>query len=129
MNVEALREYRRWQELAGDDPVYGLGITYARMGRLDEARDVLRNLVRKAEQQWVAPSVLATLYAAVGETETAVVILEAIESPGSGWFLLWLQIAPEASVLAEDPRVQRVLRNLGVPEIRRRATDRTETRR
>ena len=118
MNVEALREYRRAQELAGDDPVYGLGITYARMGRLDEARDVLRNLVRKAEQQWVDPSVLATLYAAVGETETAVAILEAIESPGSGWFLLWLQIVPEASVLAEDPRVQRVLRNLGVPEIR-----------
>ncbi len=43
---EALAEYRRVQAFVPDQPLYGLAVTYARMGNIEEARRILERLTR-----------------------------------------------------------------------------------
>jgi len=53
-----------------------LGQAYARAGRTEEARDVLRRLEERSRQEYVSPYHLGYVYAGLGEDETAMDLLE-----------------------------------------------------
>jgi DNA-binding winged helix-turn-helix (wHTH) protein/tetratricopeptide (TPR) repeat protein len=73
MPEEALAAFRRSMALAGDNPkqLAALARFHAASGRLSDARRLLATLNGRAERQWVSPADLASIHAALGETDDA----------------------------------------------------------
>lgn len=59
---EALDEFRSKGKLL-DQPLAGLAMTYAKMGRRSEAMQVIRAMEARAKTQWVEPTFIAMSYA------------------------------------------------------------------
>ncbi len=111
---EALAEYARAQAYVGEQPLYGYAVTYARMGQMKEAREILGRLEAYAERHYVNPVFLAAIHAGLGEKDRAFELLERAARdlnsliPGlSGW--------PEFDSLHADPRFAALGRRLGLP--------------
>ena len=111
---EALAEYARAQGNMGEQPLYGYAITYARMGRMKEARGILGRLEAYAERHYVNPVFLAAIHAGLGDKDRAFELLEGTARdrnlliPGlSNW--------PEFDSLHSDPRFAALGRRLGLP--------------
>jgi TolB-like protein/Tfp pilus assembly protein PilF len=111
---EALAALRTAQELApgSAQPVANIGTLLALSGRPGPARDVLAQLLAQSQQRYVPPALVASVYCALGERESA---------------LDWLQHAREARdvnlpfitvctrVLKDDPRFDALRRALDLP--------------
>ena len=67
---EALDIYVRVAQTSGQ-PSAGLAITYARLGKKDEARQVLEKLLELAKTKYYAGDQIAAVYAALGEKDAA----------------------------------------------------------
>ncbi|MDX1498726.1 MAG: winged helix-turn-helix domain-containing protein [Woeseiaceae bacterium] len=65
------------------DAVASRGFVLARLGRIDEAREVLGALERKATTQYVPPHAIAIIYAGLGEDEAALRWLEKLQDERS----------------------------------------------
>ncbi len=99
----ALAAYQRAQRLAGDRPLYGLGVTLARMGRAAEAREVLRALEAYALDHYVPPSFAAFLHLALGDADSAYADFERAYRARDT--LLWsLDLQPFLDPVRDDPR-------------------------
>lgn len=74
----ALGSFRRADALADESTqaVATVGAQLARMGRLDEARAVLKKLLVRQTERYVPPTSVATIYAALGENNLALDALE-----------------------------------------------------
>jgi len=110
--AEAIELYEKAQE-ATQVPSSGLAITYARMGRRDDARRILRQLIDRARVQYVAAESIAAVYVALGENNEAFQWLERAFSEHSGnldVFAFHREFRP----LHSDPRFAELLRRLGV---------------
>src|SRR4029077_13208407 len=68
--LEALDIYLRLQQTK-HQPTAGLAITYARLGRKEEARKVLSELIRIANTGYFPGEAIASVYAALGEKDEA----------------------------------------------------------
>ena len=68
--AEAIALYTKAQE-ATHLPSSGLAITYARMGRETEARNILAQLLQAREKRYVSAPVIAAVYVAFGDKEEA----------------------------------------------------------
>jgi TolB-like protein/Tfp pilus assembly protein PilF len=75
MNAESVVEYQKIQKTAGV-PLAGLAVTYARMGRTAEAREILQELLNLSGRRYVAPELVATIYVSLGEKDQAFVWLD-----------------------------------------------------
>jgi tetratricopeptide (TPR) repeat protein len=92
-------------------PQYGLGLTYVRMGRDLEARDVLRRMEERSRTRYVPCFMRAVLHAAFGDLDRAVALLQqAVDDRET--FVFWLRSLPEAAPLAADPRAQRIFEHI-----------------
>jgi len=111
---EALAEYRRAQALAGDRPLHGYAITYARMGRTSEARAILGRLEAYARTHYVNPIFFAEIHASLGEKDLAVEWLERAASDRTVW-VAGLHRWPELDPLRSDPRFTALIRRIGLP--------------
>jgi len=111
---DALREYRRVEAIVGGEPLYGLALTYVRMGRAAEARAVLRRLEEKAQRTYVVPIMIASVYADLGEIDTAVALTEAMAESRDASLFIFSNLA-DLDALRADPRVQQILRDAGIP--------------
>jgi serine/threonine-protein kinase len=80
-----------------------LGAVHARAGRMEEARDVLRQLHAMAEQRYVSSTNFATLYAVLGDLDQAFAWLEKVYEERRG-FLAYLKVDPRIDPLRQDPR-------------------------
>ena len=104
----ALREYAAADKALSGAPQYGLALTYVRMGRADEARDIMRRLDQLATTQYVPFVTRAEVHAALGDRDTAVDLLrQGIDRREA--YIFALRRLPEFAPLLEDPRAQRVI--------------------
>ena len=94
-------------------PSPGLGITYAKMGRREDARRILDQLIEKSRQQYVAADSIAAVYVALGEKDEALRWLERAFEEHSGSFYSYM-FRPEFRPLRSDPRFSDLLRRIGI---------------
>ncbi|HEV8123622.1 MAG TPA: protein kinase [Gemmatimonadales bacterium] len=110
----ALAEYARAQGYMGEQPLHGYAITYARMGKLKEAREILGRLEAYARRHYVNPLFVAEVHASLGEKDLAFEWLErAVEDRTN--LLAGLNTWPELESLHSDPRFAALGRRLGLP--------------
>lgn len=112
MYAEAIAEYQNAQKVSGG-PLAGLAVTYARMGKTAEARNILQELLAAARQRYVAPEAVATIYASLGEKDQAFAWLEKSYEARSG-SLTWTPASPAFDPLRSDPRFPELQEKLGL---------------
>jgi tetratricopeptide (TPR) repeat protein len=105
--ASALREFEAVEKLLGGAPQAGLAQTYARMGRENDAREVMRKLDERAATQYVAPSMRAPVHAALGDQETAIALLEEAFRI-KDLYLIFSRQLREMAPLRNDPRGKRI---------------------
>jgi serine/threonine-protein kinase len=115
MYDEAITEYMALQERTRGLPPVGLAITYARMGRVEDARAILRAREARAEATGLGGDGIAMIYAALGDDDAAFQWLDfAFErSPGA---LVALKTSPPFDPIREDPRFHALLVRLRLEE-------------
>ena len=96
-------------------PSSGLAITYTRMGRQVEARNILAQLLQAREKRYVSAPVIAAVYVALGDKEEAFHWLERAFAEHSG-ILQWIAFLPEFRPLHSDARFPHLLRRIGVSQ-------------
>jgi TolB-like protein/tRNA A-37 threonylcarbamoyl transferase component Bud32 len=110
--AEAIALYTKAGE-ATHFPSSGLAITYARMGRQMEARNILTQLLQAREKRYVSAPLIAAVYVAFGDKEEAFRWLERAFAEHSG-ILQWIAFLPEFRALHSDARFPHFLRRIGV---------------
>jgi len=109
---EAVALYEKAQTVT-HFPSAGLAITYAKMGRQEDARRVLNQRIEKSRQQYVAADSIAAVYVALGDKEEAFRWLErAFDEHSAPMF--YLACHPIFRALRSDPRFADLLRRMGV---------------
>ena len=108
---EAIALYTKAQE-ATHLPSSGLAITYTRMGRQVEARNILAQLLQAREKRYVSAPVIAAVYVALGDKEEAFRWLDRGFAEHSG-ILQWIAFLPEFRPLHSDSRFPHLLRRIG----------------
>jgi adenylate cyclase len=109
---EAVALYEKAQA-ATHFPSVGLAITYAKMGRPEDARRILDQLIEKSRQQYVAADSIAAVYVALGEKDEALRWLDRAFEEHSGSFYSYM-FRPEFHALRSDPRFADLLRRIGL---------------
>jgi eukaryotic-like serine/threonine-protein kinase len=111
--VEAIALYTKAQDTT-HLPSSGLAITYARMDRRMEARNILAQLLQTRERRYVSAPVIAAVYVGLDDKEEAFRWLELAATEHSG-ILQWIAFLPEFRPLHSDSRFANLLRRIGVP--------------
>ncbi|PYJ72559.1 MAG: hypothetical protein DME75_04415 [Verrucomicrobia bacterium] len=109
---EAVALYEKAQTVT-HSPSAGLAITYAKMGRLEDARRVLNQRIEKSRQQYVAADSIAAVYVALGDKEEAFRWLERAFDEHSAP-MYDMACHPKFRALRSDPRFADLLRRMGV---------------
>jgi tetratricopeptide (TPR) repeat protein len=107
---EAISLYTRSQEATGL-PSSGLAITYMRLGRATDARDILAQLLQAREKRYVSAPLIAAVSVALGDKEEAFRWLESAYAEHSG-VLQWIAFLPEFRALHSDARFPQLLRRV-----------------
>jgi serine/threonine-protein kinase len=117
MYEEAIAQYRKAMGRGAAHPYFlgHLGNTYARAGRVKEARECLRELKERLKEDTVGVYEVALIHAGLGEEDQAFEWLtRAYEQRDKG--LLYLKIDLPLDPLRSDPRFQDLLRRMNFPE-------------
>jgi tetratricopeptide (TPR) repeat protein len=112
MFLEAIDVFVRAQKVTGT-PQPGLAITYARMGRQAEARQILEDLKKFADTKYLPAEEVAGVCAALGDKDEAFKWLERAYNEHSGP-LHAIAVRPVYRPLHSDPRFADILRRIGV---------------
>ncbi|HVS83978.1 MAG TPA: tetratricopeptide repeat protein [Pyrinomonadaceae bacterium] len=114
---EAITELQKAATLTGGSQhIRGdLGRIYAEMGRRDEARKLLDELMEQAKEHYVSAANIAKIYVGLGESERVFEYLEKACEERSVK-LPWFIIDPALDNLRADPRFQDILRRVGLPQ-------------
>src|SRR5213080_3832057 len=108
--AEAIALYTKAQD-ATHLPSSGLAITYNRMGRQMEARNILAQLVQAREKRYVSAPLIAAVSTALGDKEEAFHWLEVAYDEHSG-VLQWIAFLPEFRALHSDARFPHLLQRI-----------------
>jgi tetratricopeptide (TPR) repeat protein len=109
----AVAIYRKDQPYS-NKPLFGLGVTFARMGLRDSALRVAHELEALSKTRYVTPLLIAMIYAnlpTAADRDTAFAWIARSESAHSGVDLV-LPHAPEFDPIRADPRFAELLRHL-----------------
>jgi len=112
MYPEAIASFQKAQQLTGA-PQPGLAITYARIGRQEEARQILEELKKVAATKYIAAEEIAAVYVALGEKDEAFKWLERGYADHGGAFHA-IGVRPVFRDLHSDPRFSDILRRIGL---------------
>jgi len=115
MYPEAIIAFKKSIPLSGDSPdeLASLGCAYARSGRKAEARKIVEDLKEQSKRKYIAPSVIAELYTALGEKDQAFAWLgKAYED--HDFILVLLKVEPTFDSLRSDPRFGVLLKRIGL---------------
>jgi len=111
MFAESVAEYQRLQKVTGQ-PMPGLAVTYARMGKTGEARAILREMLDLAARKYVSADRVAMIYANVGEKDQAFVWLDKACEAHSGWLISGNLVSPQFDPIRADPRYAALLKKM-----------------
>jgi TolB-like protein/Flp pilus assembly protein TadD len=111
---EAIALYTKAEE-ATHLPSSGLAITYTRMGRQMEARNILAQLVEAREKRYVSAPLIAAVSTALGDKEEAFRWLELAYQEHSG-VLQWIAFLPEFRALRSDARFPHLLQRISASQ-------------
>ena len=115
MYEEALSELQITLKLRGDsmECAWLMGHIYARSGKIDEARDVLDQLIEQSKNRYVSPCSFAFIHAALGEKDQAFTWLEkAFEQHCAELFDL--KVEPKYDNLRPDAHFRNLLQRIGL---------------
>ena len=110
--AEALEIYLRVEETR-HQPMAGLAITYAGLGRKEEARKVLNQLIQQADSTYFPGEEIASIYVSLGENDEAIHWLERAVSEHSG-AIHGISFSRDLRPLHSDPRFVALLRQIGL---------------
>jgi tetratricopeptide (TPR) repeat protein len=116
MKDEALAAFERERAFAGDTPTTRLKRAHvlAAVGRSDEARAVLNELIRRRDHEWVTPHEIGVVYALLGDRDEAFAWLQrAAREHAIG--VAFVKVDPQLDPLRDDPRFAELLRAAGLP--------------
>ena len=122
--LESVAEYQKAVELSGgdQDATAALAHAYAGVGRRAETQKILRDALRDLEQEStkvkVSPYLIATLYAALGDKDTAFRFLERAYREKSLDLSWHLNADLRIDNLRSDPRYQSLLSRVGLKDQR-----------
>jgi tetratricopeptide (TPR) repeat protein len=111
MQREAIAAFEQERVFAGDTATTHLkraGVLAA-VGRSDEARAVLREVLERRPQHWVSPYEIAIVYCWLGDHDSAFRWLEQAEREHSVGFT-FVRVDPRLEALRDDPRFDDLLR-------------------
>ena len=112
--AEALAEYERAQQAAGDMPLFGYAVTLARAGKTAEARAMLARLEAYGRDHYVNPISVTAVHTALGDRDQAFAWLDRTVEDRTGW--LWgIATWPEFDSLRQDPRLGQLIKRIGLP--------------
>jgi len=113
--VEACTEYEKASALEGEfsEALASLGQCYARQGKIDEARKILRELKQRAEKGYVPPYFFFMIHFALGEKDEALPWFEAAYEQRCV-YLLWDKVFSYSDYQRKDPRLAAILDKVGV---------------
>jgi TolB-like protein/predicted Ser/Thr protein kinase len=111
---EAIALYNKVQDTT-QLPSSGLAITYTRMGRQAEARNILAQLLQAREKRYVSAPLIAAVLTALGDKEEAFRWLERAYADHSG-VLQWIAFLPEFRAIHSDERFPRLLQRIGASQ-------------
>ncbi len=114
MYDDAIASLQRAIALSGDSPdePASLSYAYARAGKIPEARRVMDELEKRAKRTYISPSVVAVMYAGLGDRDKAFALLDkACDERDS--LLVFLKVEPSFDPLRSDARFERLLRRVG----------------
>ncbi len=115
-NEEAIAEYKKATAL-NDDPLPRalLGHLYAKIGRKDEALEILKKLREQresSEQRYVSPYNLALIHIGLSQKDEAIQLLEETYEDRNGYDLAFIKIEPMLDPLRGDPRFEALVRKV-----------------
>jgi serine/threonine-protein kinase len=118
--AQALAEYERAQQAAGDVPLYGYAVTLARAGQTAKARAMVQRLQAYGRDHYINPITLVAAYAALGDVDRAFAWLDRTVKDRTGW--MWgIATWPEFDSLQQDPRLGQLIRRMGLPTVPRKS--------
>jgi tetratricopeptide (TPR) repeat protein len=91
-----------------------LGHAYASAGKKEEALGILHRLTEIRKQRYVDPCLMAYIYAALGEKESAFEYLDHAIKVRAAW-VCYLAMNPWVDALRDDPRFEVLLQRAGLP--------------
>jgi DNA-binding winged helix-turn-helix (wHTH) protein/tetratricopeptide (TPR) repeat protein len=114
---EAVLMFRKAAELSDNNPLAlsGLGHALAAAGNVLEARQVLNQLLRLSERQYVSHYNLAVIYLGLGEKDLAYELLEKAIEHRDVW-LVWLKVNPKFDSMRREARFAELLRRVGLAD-------------
>jgi TolB-like protein/Flp pilus assembly protein TadD len=113
--AEALDSYQEAYSLSPDHNILGyIGYVYALSGEQAKAEQMLAELLELREHRYVGVSMMAALFLALGDKESALDWLqEGYDSRDEG--LIFLKVSPWWDTLRADPRFKDLVRRVGLP--------------
>jgi serine/threonine protein kinase/Tfp pilus assembly protein PilF len=112
--ADSVAEYQRLQRATGGPPFLGLAITYARMGKTAEARNILDEFLKRSEREYVSPDEIALIYANLGEKDQAFAWLDRAYEARSAFLITRILGCPNFDPLRSDPRFDALVRKIGL---------------
>ena len=109
---EALAAYEQERSFAGDTPTTRAKRAHvlAALGRHDEAREILDEILAQRSEQWVTAYEIAIVYCLLGERDSAIEWLIQAEREHAVGFT-FVRVDPHLESLRSDPRFLALLRN------------------
>jgi serine/threonine protein kinase/cytochrome c-type biogenesis protein CcmH/NrfG len=100
--------------LSGRSP-YALSplvMTYAAIGKLHETAALYRELLARAESEYVSPAQLSGPALALGHSDEAMTFIEQAFAMRDPWFKIWAKYIPDFAPLRNNPRFLEILEGL-----------------